>query len=164
MNNRIVKINPAHQYKTTDHEDALATIAERYGCDVFWVYNKYEQLAHIRNINVNHQTFNNGRATILDSYRTNAGGHIRDFQLLTSIAVFNHTYSLEGQLNTPQYTLIGDNTMLNKFQHIQAISCKLLEESLKKVLANADQTYLLMSKLSIVNSQNDLETLIQSDK
>lgn len=145
MNNRIVKINPAHIYKTTDHEDALATMAERYGCDVFWKYNESEQLGHIRNINVMHGIFKNGCEAILTCY-----GNI--IQFMPSLRKVDDS--------TPvYYKLVSDYETIHTFQRITAIQVDRLEKAIINVLKEADEVDQSLALDNIQTASSDLENL-----
>ena len=145
MNNRIVKINPAHIYKTTDHEDALASMAERYGCDVLWKYNEQEQLGHIRNINIMHSIFKNGCEAILTCY----GDTINLMPKLCKVDDASPVY----------YKLESDYVTIHRFQRITAVQVDRLEKAIINVLKEADEAYQSLALNIIQTASNDLENL-----
>ena len=160
MANRIVKINPAHQYATTDHEDQLATIAEQHGCDIIWYYNEAEKLGHIRTVRIPHPLFDIPGVFLYLSDRF-AGGFHGVNRMVYMYADINRSSTSGGFLLGRNKNTETDSESPSKFSSIFDVPCDYFETKLNEVLKNADQAYEHLCKSNISNASSELETVIR---
>lgn len=136
-----------HPYKTTPFEDALAAVAERYGCVVTW-YLDVGNLGHIERISVNHGIFKGGQQIILRYC-----GHMYEYYpVLQCNPVDEVSY----------YTLVSDYATTHSFQNITSLGIDRFEDCLKSVLMHADQIQESETVTGIMSAQLDLAQLINS--
>lgn len=136
-----------HPYKTTPFEDALASVAERYGCEVVW-YMDTDKIGHIARIYVNHGIFKGGLEIIL-----RARGHMYEYY---PVLQYNPVDEVS------YYTLVSDYATTHSFQNITSLGIDRFEDCLKSVLMHADQILESDTVTGIMSAQLDLTQLINS--
>lgn len=163
-NNRIVNINPAHQYATTDHEDQLATIAEQHGCDIIWYYNEAEKLGHIRTIQIPHPLFVKSGIFLYVPPNRFAGGRHGVHRMAYVYTSIHHTSNSDEFLLATDKNSISDSVPQSEFPSIFDVPCDLFETKLNEVLKNADKAYEHICKSNIKNASSELESVIHHVK
>ena len=156
-NNRIVNINPAHQYATTDHEDQLATIAEQHGCDIIWYYNEAEKLGHVRTIQIPHPLFVKPGVFLYVPPNRFAGGRHGVHRMAYVYTSIHHDPPGEFKLVRDTKT---DSAYQSEFPSIFDVPCDLFETKLNEVLKNADQAYEHICKSNITHASSELASVI----
>lgn len=159
-NNRIVNINPAHQYATTDHEDQLATIAEQHGCEIIWYYNEAEKLGHIRTIQIPHPLFvKSGIFLYVPPNRYAGGRHGVHRMAYVYTSIYHNSNAGEFSLAMCKNS-ISDSAPQSEFPSIFDVPCDLFETKLNEVLKNADQAYEHICKSNITHASSELASVI----
>ena len=134
-------------YNTTPFEDALASVAKRYGCEVLW-YLDANKIGHIERIYVNHGIFKGGREIVL----RDCGQVYEYYPVLQCTNV--------GEVSV--YTLVSDYATTHSFQSITSLGIDRFEDCLKSVLMHADQIQESDTITGIMSAQLDLAQLINS--